>query len=50
MRKLLAKWWYSLNFRYCKSQVYLKTNEGQILDAVWWSNQANEWQEKWREA
>lgn len=48
MKRLLLKWWCSLNYRYCKSNAYLATQRQEIIEAVWWNRQASEWQDQWR--
>ena len=47
MKTYLLKLWASLNYRYCCTQQYLKTQQHDILDAVYWSRQADYWQKEY---
>lgn len=50
IRTYLARLWCSLNYRYCMSNAYLASQRHEIIEAVWWAQQANTWQDKWRTA
>lgn len=45
---MIKRGWHSLNYRYCKVNEYLATQRHDIIEAVWWSRQANTWQDEWR--
>ena len=48
--KFLKRLWASMNYRYCSSNAYLAVQRHEIIEAVWWNRQANEWQNQWRSA
>ena len=47
MREALLKYWYSLNYRYCKMQEYLFSQRGMAYAAGTWNSKAYTWQTRY---
>ena len=47
MKDWLNRLWCDLNYRYCCSNQYLAVMRHEVLEGVYWSQQANYWHNKW---